>query len=82
VKHELLRNKPPARGRLFIELWHYLSVPSVRMGSVQWHNPFPEKASQILQPPRPKCGLPMRLMTLSKFDEAHHIRTFKRHVCA
>ena len=43
--------------------------------------PFPEPAKGVLQPPCPKCGLPMWLVNLSKVDLEHDLRTFECKVC-
>jgi hypothetical protein len=42
---------------------------------------IPGSPKSELQPPCAKCGAPMWLVRLSKFDDAHDLRTFKCQVC-
>jgi len=44
-------------------------------------NPIPEAPGVTFQPPCPTCGMPMWLTRLSKFDDAHDLRTFECKVC-
>ncbi len=44
-------------------------------------NPVAEKAGVTFQPSCPKCGQPMWLVRLSRYDATHDLRSFECQVC-
>jgi hypothetical protein len=44
-------------------------------------NPISETPDVTFQPPCPKCGNPMWLVRLSKYDASHDLRAFECQVC-
>jgi len=44
-------------------------------------HPIEEKPGVTFQTPCPKCGNPMWLVRLSKYDGTHDLRTFECRVC-
>ena len=47
----------------------------------QFHSDTDPPKQPVLQPPCTKCGMPMWLVRLSKYDAAHELHTFECQVC-
>jgi len=44
-------------------------------------HPIPDAPGTFLQPPCPKCGNPMWMTRISKYNTDHDLRTFECKVC-
>jgi hypothetical protein len=80
------KGRGPVNEYLITELsritgWTAVKLPPVGQGSNDAAKSHVEKPEITFQPPCPKCGVPMWLVRLSAFDEAHDLRTFKCQVC-